>query len=99
MDARDITEIETVIRRTMAEALPEEELKLLAQQQGQILEMVKKHDITLYGNGKPGLASIVQVDHEFIKSLQDTLTGLARALVLILVVALIVLAVQHGLVK
>lgn len=85
-------DIRDIITDAIKDAFPSEKID-------NILELVKKHDATLYGNGKPGLVTIISDHDKFINSVRGTLEAAVRVLFIALVISLTVLAVQHGLLK
>lgn len=71
---------------------------LMAQQQEQILEMVKKHQETLYGNGKVGLVTIVsQLSQASSRSL-SMWADVLKWVIIAAITIFVTLAVQHGIV-
>lgn len=87
--AEDIREI---ITEAIKDAIPVSDIKTIA-------KLVEKHDATLYGNGKPGLVTIISDHDKFITSVRGTLEAAVRVLFIALAISLTVLAVQHGLLQ
>jgi hypothetical protein len=72
------------------------DIKLMLHQQGQMLELLRKHDTALYGNGKPGL--IAQVS-ELVKDNTKTSSlwqDVTKWVVIAALSALITLIATHG---
>lgn len=102
MDAKEVKELEIMFRAIVEDVLPVAELRVIAEQQKLMLELVNKHNTTLYGNGKEGLTSTVSRIDRWVSNAQKIVDNIVWALVALggggIAYALI-LAVQHGLIK
>jgi hypothetical protein len=112
LDQRDLKQLETIIRVTLAEQdrdgghtctqtdvinRLDKNLDLLTQQHAQILEMVKKHELTLYGDGKEGgLTTTMKGVQDFVKSNQALGNKVIEWLLLLFLGGVIVLFVERG---
>ena len=102
-DTQDIKELETALRVILTEVLPLDDLKVIAEQNKHLLELVEHHNLTLYGNGKEGLTTTVSRIDRWVTSVQNVLNSILNwALIFILggaAVWLFILGSSHGLVK
>lgn len=99
MTPAEIKEFEEVMRVLLGEVLEEK----FGEHLHKIDTMLEKHGSTLYGNGKPGLITVVDRLDRWVSQAQDTLMSILKwALLAIiggLITFVIVLASQHGLIK
>jgi hypothetical protein len=112
LDQRDLKQLETIIRVTLSEQEHDgghtctqtdvinrldKSLELIAQSQAQILKLVEKHELTLYGDGKEGgLTTAMKGVQDFVKNNQALGHKLVEYLLLLFVGGVIVLIVERG---
>lgn len=69
---------------------------LLAQQQGELMKLVEKHNTALYGNGKQGLVHLVDILMEDKKKQSNLWWDILKWAVILIATILLTLIVTHG---